>query len=284
MIKLLKRGIAISIVSRAISPGLAHAFQAPIQPTVAVQISISEACTFSPANRDSRGNPDDAAVSVTRLLTPGQAERAVDRAERSLAANRFEDTARELNAALAIYPKSAVAWCLFGRLHEQQLQLETALSDYSKALAVDARFLPAYLGLSRIAFRAQKWREVIRLADQLLSLDSVGYPSAYLYKAVAQYNSNDFAAAEASARRFRAFDRFHERPQINLLLGDILARQGDFAGAAQEDRDFLLMVPDAADSAQIKHRAEVFQELSRRNAHTERQASTVGTTSNPRPL
>jgi hypothetical protein len=43
-----------------------------------------------------------------------KAKPAFEHVERALAGNELEDDEKELNSALVIYPKSAVAWCLMG--------------------------------------------------------------------------------------------------------------------------------------------------------------------------
>jgi tetratricopeptide (TPR) repeat protein len=93
------------------------------------------------------------------LLTLQKAERAYEHAEKDLARNRLENAETELHAALAIYPKSAVAWCLMGTLREKKLQVDEAFMDYSQALLIDSHLLPAYLGLARVAFREKRWQE-----------------------------------------------------------------------------------------------------------------------------
>jgi tetratricopeptide (TPR) repeat protein len=125
-----------------------------------------------------RGNVEGNTVSVASLLTPPKAERAYEHVEKDFARNKLEDAEKELNTALAIYPKSAVAWCLMGTLREKKLQVDEASVDYSRALLIDSHLLPAYLGLARIAFRGKRWQEVIQFTDRLVSVDSLGFPVA----------------------------------------------------------------------------------------------------------
>jgi tetratricopeptide (TPR) repeat protein len=185
------------------------------------------------------------------------------RAEKDFARNRLEDAEKELNTALAIYPKSAVAWCFMGTLREKEFQVDEAFKDYSRALLIDAHLLPAYLGLARIAFRGKRWQEVIQFTDQLVSVESLGVPVAYLYNAAANFNLENLTAAEKSARKFQALDTEHEHPQVYLLLGDILAHEGDYAAAAGQKRTFLAIVPNAGDAEEIKEQVKVLEDLSR---------------------
>jgi len=148
-----------------------------------------------------------------------------------------------------------------GVLHEEQLQLDEAFADYSQALGVDSKVLAAYLGLARIAFQDQKWQDVGRFTDQLLKLNPFAYPAAHLYNAAANFNLGNFAAAEKSTRRFQSLDKEHERPQVYLLLGDILASEHKCLGAAEQKRIFLTIVPNAYDASNIKEQIRILEDL-----------------------
>jgi len=209
-----------------------------------------------------------ATVNVASMLVPQKASRAYELAEKALARGKLDDAERTLEKAVAIYPKSAVAWCLMGTVHEGKLQLETASADYSQALLADSRMLAAYLGLARIAFRNKRWQEVVELTDQLVRVNAAAFPVAYLYNAAANFNLGDFTSAESSARKFQFFDTKHERPQVYLLLADILAAERDYAGAAHEEKIFLTIVPkpsnvpNGCDANSIREEIRIFEGLS----------------------
>src|SRR5260370_35580858 len=142
-----------------------------------------------------RGDVEGPMVSVRTLLTPQKAERAYEHAEKDFARNKLDNAEKELNTALAIYPKSAVAWCLMGTLREKKLQVDEAFMDYSRALQIDSHLLPAHLGLARIAFRGKRWQEAIQFTDRWVMADSLGFPVAYFYNAAANFNLEHITAA-----------------------------------------------------------------------------------------
>jgi tetratricopeptide (TPR) repeat protein len=261
MATLLRPGVTVWLISFALPLCSAYGFQGPRRSTPPIPFSTSEACTSSLV-MGTRENVEDATVSVASLLIPQQAERAYEHAEKDFAGNKLEDAEKELHTALAIYPKSAVAWCLMGTLLEKKLQVDEAFMDYSRALLIDSHLLPAYLGLARIAFRANRWQEVIQFTDQLVSVNSLSLPAAYFYNAAANFNLGNLTAAEKSARKFQALDTQHERPQVYLLLGDILAHEGDYAGAAAQKKIFLAILPNASDAEEIKEQVKVLEDLS----------------------
>jgi len=196
------------------------------------------------------------------MLVPKKARQAYEGADRALTQGNFLAAQKDLDRALFNYPNSAVARCLMGALYEEQLQLDRAFAEYSEALRVDSKMLPAYLGLARIAFREQRWQEVAGRTNQLVTINPIAFPAAHLYNAVANFNIGDFAAAEKSARRYESLDPQHERPQVYLLLGDILAREQDFVGAVQQKRIFLMIVPAAPNAKEIRKEIRGLERLS----------------------
>jgi len=206
---------------------------------------------------------ENATVSVTSMFFVQKAKRVFEHAEKAFSGNIFDEAEKELDSALVIDPNSALAWCFLGTLHEAQRQLDKALWDYSQALVADSHLLAAYVGLARIAVQEQRWPEVIQLTDQIVKVSFGTFPVAYFYKAAANFNLRNVVAAEKDAREFESLDTKHERPQEYLLLGDILAREHDYAGAAEQKRTFLTLVPEADDAQEIKKQIEVLEDLNR---------------------
>ena len=71
---------------------------------------------------------------------------------------------------------------------------------------------------------------------------------AYVFSALGNYNVQNFEAAEKSAREAERFDTQHKFPTNWQLLGGLLERRGDFAGAALQYREYLKWKPDGPDS------------------------------------
>jgi uncharacterized protein HemY len=91
-----------------------------------------------------------------------------------------------------------------------------------------------------------------------LKLDPVNYPEVYIYNAMARLNLRDFDAAEKSAREGLKVDTKLRFPQINHLLGVIMARRGDFPAAIGYMKSYLRLAPDANDAKIVrKQLAEV---------------------------
>jgi tetratricopeptide (TPR) repeat protein len=263
MTRCLRIGARLLIVCHTLSACSFFGRSAANHSVLPLTVPRSEACISGSVSSSGHVNASGATVSLASVLIPPKARRAYERADEALTRHAFDVAEKELNEAISISPKSAVAWCLIGTLHEEQLQLDEAFAAYSQALRADSEILPAYLGLARIAFRENEWQEVIKFTDQLVNINPVAFPAAYLYNAAAHFNLGTLAAAETSARRFQSLDTEHERPQVYLLLGDILAREHDYLGAAEQKSSFLTIDPNADDANDIKEQIRIFEHYAR---------------------
>jgi tetratricopeptide (TPR) repeat protein len=248
----------ILLLSLALLVGSAHSQSTP------TTIARSEACISRRVGSAEDVSKLGATVSVASLLISENKWHAYEHIDEALRQHNFEDALRQLDKVISTDTNPSIARCLMGALHEEQLELDKASAEYSQAILLDSRILPAYLGLARVAFLRQQWNEVIKFTDQLANLDPIAFPVGYLYKAAADFNLGELAAAESNARKFESLDTTRERPQVHLLLGDILTREHDFMGAAEEKRLFLAIVPDADDANDIRTQIRTLDDLSSR--------------------
>jgi Tfp pilus assembly protein PilF len=208
------------------------------------------------------GTAEGPTVSVNAMTVPKEAHEAFEKGRKAGSEKHLDEAATELNKAVAIYPQYAAAWSLLGEIHRLQNQFEPAKAEYAKALAVDPKFVNPYFGLAAIAVMENKWTDAAQLTDELIQLNSLAYPMAYFFNAAANLNLGKLDAAEMSARKFQQVDRAHTRPDIALLLGNILTGKHQYAEAAQLYRDYLALKPDAPNAEALKKEAQRLEGLS----------------------
>jgi Tfp pilus assembly protein PilF len=208
------------------------------------------------------GTADGPTVSVNTMAVPKEARDAFDKARKLGTDKKFDEAVADLNKAVAIFPQYAAAWSLLGEIHRLQNQFEPARTEYAKALAADPKFVGPYFGLAAMAVVENKWAEAAQLTDQLIQLNSMAYPLAYFFNAAANLNLGKLDAAELSARKFQQVDRAHTRPDIALLLANILTGKHQYAEAAQLYRDYLALKPDAPNAQALKNEAQRLEGLS----------------------
>ncbi|MGZ4890277.1 MAG: hypothetical protein ACXWBH_13940, partial [Candidatus Angelobacter sp.] len=95
-----------------------------------------------------------------------------------------------------------------------------------------------------------------------IQLNSSAYPLAYFFNAAANLNLGKLDAAELSARKFQQVDKAHTRPDIALLLANILTGKHQYAEAAQLYREYLALKPDAPNAVALKNEAQRLEGLS----------------------
>lgn len=202
------------------------------------------------------GGVEGSTISVTTMAVPKNAREAFEKGRKAGTEKKFDEALKELNKAVIIDPRFAAAWSLMGEIHRLQNQFEPAKKEYAQALAADPKFVSPYFGLAAMAVVENQWTEAARLTDQLIQLNSYAHPMAYFFNAAANYNLGKLDAAEQSARKFQQIDKARSRPDIALLLANILTAKHQYAEAAQLYRDYLALKPDAPNAEALKTEAQ----------------------------
>src|SRR5579864_12268 len=197
-------------------------------------------------------NVSGTTISMTTLNAPGDARHAYEKGRKAFDENKFADAEKDLAKAVKIYPGLAAAWSLLGDIHQQQKQLEQAVKDYQQALAADPHFVNPCFGLALVAMQEKRWQDAVQFTDQVVKMNAAAFPAAYFYNAVAAYNLGKMDLAQENAKKFKSLDSEHHHPDVSLLLGQIFIKNGDYAGAAQEMRDYLTLAPDAANAQEVR--------------------------------
>jgi Tfp pilus assembly protein PilF len=207
------------------------------------------------------GGVEGSTISVTNMAVPKDARDAFEKARKAGTEKNFDEALKGLNKAVTVYPQYAAAWSLMGEIHRLQNQFDPAKKEYAQALAADPKFVSPYFGLAAMAVVEQKWTDAAQLTDQLIQLNAFAYPLAYFFNAAANLNLGKLDAAEQSARKFQEVDKAHTRPDIALLLANILTGKHQYAEAAQLYRDYLALKPDASNAEALKNEAQRLESL-----------------------
>lgn len=208
------------------------------------------------------GNVEGTTISFTSLQAPKDAKKAFEKGREALRKKKFEDARKQLEKAVAVYPKYASAWYELGFLKQQQKDVEGARQAYAQALAADPKFVSPYLQMAVLAAGESKWQEVADISDRVVRLNPIEFPQAYFFNSVANYNLGKLDTAEKSAREALKLDSQHRFPRIPHLLGMILAQRQDYGGAAEQMRSYLKFAPNAQDAEQVKKQLAEMERLS----------------------
>jgi tetratricopeptide (TPR) repeat protein len=194
------------------------------------------------------GNVEGTTVSAASLNAPKDAKKSFDKAGDLLKKKKIPEAQKELEKAVELYPQYSAAWFKLGLTREATNDVEGARKAYSQALDSDPKYLFPYRQLMNLAVKEQKWQDVADLSGKLVKLDPVDFPDGHYYNSVANYYLKNYDVAEKSIREAQKLDTQNKMPKANQLLGAILVEKQDFAGAAEQIRKYLTLVPNAPDA------------------------------------
>lgn len=224
-------------------------------------------------------NVEGLATSMTTLMAPKDARKAYDKGRELMKKNKLAEAQKELDKAVELHPKFAIAWFELGRLHLTANKTDEAKAAFGKALEADPKYVNPYMPLSQMAAGALNWEEAAELSGKLIRLNPVDFPQAFLINGVANYNLKKYEDAEKSAQEAVKMDLQHRMPKAHHLLGALLAEKGELEPAANQLRDYLKFSPQAGDADGV--RKMITEIESRLGANAEAKAQPAVATPQP---
>ena len=76
-----------------------------------------------------------------------------------------------------------------------------ARHSFEQSIAADPKYVNPYRGLAELDTQQKQWQPLVTVTDQLLALNPVSFPDAWLRNALGNYYLGNFAEAEKSARQ-----------------------------------------------------------------------------------
>jgi len=203
-----------------------------------------------------RAGVEGTSVSATALYAPEDARKAWEKGVEFLHKSKAADAEKKFEKAVAIYPKYANAWLDLGRARLLQKAEAPAREAFLKAIDADSKLVEPYVELGEIAARQRNWPDAARYMDRALQLDPLDYPRLWFEDAVADYNVQNLDRAEKNAKEALKLSPPNRDPRANRLLGLILIKKEDYAGAAEALRAYVQLSPNAKDLDQVKTQIE----------------------------
>jgi tetratricopeptide (TPR) repeat protein len=208
--------------------------------------------------------------SMTSAMAPKDAKKAYDKARDQLKKKKNDDAQKELEKAVGLYPKYAVAWYELGMIHQQAGRKDEARKAYEESLKADNKYVNPYLQMAVLAAGENNWKEVDAATDRVIQLNPVSFPQAFFFNSVANYNLQNYEEAEKSAREAVKLDQQHRWPKAQHLLGILLAGRGDNQAAIENMRGYLKFSPNGSDKPAVeKQIAEIEERLKGGSAQTQ---------------
>jgi hypothetical protein len=185
-------------------------------------------------------------VSATTALAPKSAQKNFEKAAKELEKSdgSLEKAVAFLERAVAEHPTFAAAWDQLGLARVRQRDEPAALEAYRRSVAADERYLPPYPALIRLLMRAQQWQELADVSTAYLRLNPAAADERF-YQAIALVNLGRPVEAEGALDPLFATPGVEPAPEVRHFKASLLARRGDYAGAAEHLESFLAGAPEA---------------------------------------
>jgi tetratricopeptide (TPR) repeat protein len=173
------------------------------------------------------------------------------------------DSAKEkFQKAVNEYPEYAAAWVELGRVQNSQNDPTSAKQSFHQSVTADSTYLPAYQELAQIAAKEKSWQDLADATDQMVRLDPSGHPEFWYYNCVAKYYLGKTDEAQNSVTQGIRVDPGHRIPKMEYVLGIILMRKGDRAGAAEHLKQYLAIAPNGPDAADAQKQLQEVEKAS----------------------
>lgn len=199
-----------------------------------------------------RGVSGAGTISFAALAAPPEAVKLKDKASKSLKNQKFGDALKDLEKAVRLYDKDVEAIYLTGLAQKEMRKDQDAVASFQQAVTLDPGYAPPRVQLAVYSLRAQDWPALERHSSEVISLNPVDYPDAWLYMATARLMLGNYAGSETAARSAIQTSGAKDMPKAHHILGLALAKQNKIPEALTEIRYYLEKAPNAADAATVK--------------------------------
>jgi tetratricopeptide (TPR) repeat protein len=187
---------------------------------------------------------DGQVMSATSGAASKDARKAFEKGLSESKKQKLESSEKEFRKAVELYPRYSEAWLELSRTLTSLKRLPEAHEAATKAIAADPQFAYPYEQLYLVAFEEANWRELADTTDRLLRLDPYSFPAAYYFNGVAQYQLQNYSAAEKSLQQAVSPGHNNTEPKAHYVLGLVLMQTRDYARAARSLSTFAKLSPN----------------------------------------
>jgi len=179
--------------------------------------------------------------SSPALLTP-KARKEVEKGLKALQANDLKEAEKRLGRAFKLAPGHPDVNYLLGMLSLRLNDLEQAKKYLEKAVALHPDHAPALTALGALLYQQRDFPGVIGVLERALVLEPASW-QGHATIARAYYAASQFEKARVHAERALELEK-GKAPEVQVLLGQVLAALGQREKAAQAIESFLRRHPE----------------------------------------
>ncbi len=206
--------------------------------------------------REGGTDGEGTAVSLATLRAPPEAVKAYEKGVLASSRKKWPAAAKAFQRAVEIWPKHAPAWSELGDALRQMSKTVEARAAWEHAIEADPKYAPAYLQVARLAVSEGRMEDAANISERGIQTGFARFPRIYYFNAVANLGLGRLDVAEKSARKAADLDVAHGTPQIEYILGAVLAAKGDRSGAMEHMKKYLATSPRKEDAQKVRKRIE----------------------------
>jgi len=198
-------------------------------------------------------------VSAAELSIPEKARQEFEKGQKSLDQHKLDEGISHLRKAISSYEAFPRAHLLLGSAHLEQQKWSEAKSDLTRAVQLDDKLADGYLELGAVYNQTREYPDAETVLRKGLELkpDAAGghYEIAKTYWALGRWQ-------EAAPHITIAVSKLPDLAPAHVLMGNILLRQNDPAGALKEYQTYLKLAPDGPMSSGVREMVAKIQKAS----------------------
>src|SRR5450432_2822034 len=127
------------------------------------------------------GKVEGLTISATSAMAPKDAQKDYESGHQKAAKEKWDEAEQQLTKAVEIYPRYAIAWFDLGRVQLRKNEAGSARHSFEQSIAADPKYVSPYRGLAELDTREKRWPELVTVTRQLLALNPVNFPDAWLH-------------------------------------------------------------------------------------------------------
>ncbi len=203
--------------------------------------------------------PGPATVSVSELHVPKKASSELDKGMESYSKGELEKAAAHFEKAVGEYPRYARAYDMLGVVAikgpDPEVGRKKAKDFFSKAIAADDSFWPAYVDLAKVNLQDQDYAGAETLLGKALAANP-SMADAMALLATVEFANKEYDKALADVQRTHALANHQQYAEIHAMAGKVLKMQNKNSAAAMEFQFFLMEKPDSPEAGNVRKALE----------------------------
>jgi tetratricopeptide (TPR) repeat protein len=194
-----------------------------------------------PDTSEARPQPPGPSVDKEYLQIPEGARKEFEKASRLLKEKKAAESIEPFRKAISQYEQFPAAHFLLGTALMDLRRWPEAQASLERAVALDDKQAPAFLALGTCLAQQQKFAEAEKPLRRGLELNP-NTADGQLELGKVYWSLGRWQQAEPPARK--SIELQHDIPLAHILLGNILLKKQDHAGALAEFKEYLRLEPN----------------------------------------